>query len=575
MKSVYQKCKESSSLRWFFLGIGIVAVLLLTGMNVYSLYALRESTIESAEENQRLQLEEFTNKVMYRFYYPFRGINKLDMNDLQESWQANGSFPDHFREVLNEAIEDSLFTDIYYVPDDKIGCWGLGHPIYRFNSEQYRFQPETQTTVPKEVCDAIGISKSRIMTVSLENYRWNNKVEFDAHRSMTLGLVNLNQKEIVGHITFMIDKDYLVDSVLRSKLMNQFGDTENSGMVVWLRDWMQNEVLISSNENYQLERGLVDIRQRFHDMLGDWILYASYLESPTVAAAKASVNRNLLLLGIAVIILFGALVFMFINAQKEREFAQRQAGFLANITHELKTPLAVMQAAGENISDGRVTEGERLKNYGDHIYRESIRLRKMIDKLLDVARVDAGETVVEQSPQDLNAFLSEYHKTNREFVERKGFTFNLESEGRLPLVMVDPDHLETILNNLVENSLKYSNSEKQITIYSSYDGQNQVEISVMDRGEGIPVKVQKNIFDKFFRAENAMTANTKGHGLGLSIVKNLVELNGGRISVSSRSGDGSTFTLRFKPLPHPPDHYQRDHKVSPMTSNKTEVGEHV
>jgi signal transduction histidine kinase len=413
------------------------------------------------------------------------------------------------------------------------------------------------------------------MTVSLENYRWNNKVEFDAHRSMTLGLINLNQKEIVGHITFMIDKDYLVDSVLRPKLMNQFGDTENSGMVVWLRDWMQNEVLISSNENYQLERGLVDIRQRFHDMLGDWILYASYLESPTVAAAKASVNRNLLLLGIAVIILFGALVFMFINAQKEREFAQRQAGFLANITHELKTPLAVMQAAGENISDGRVTEGERLKNYGEHIYRESIRLRKMIDKLLDVARVDAGETVVEQSPQDLNAFLSEYHKTNREFVESKGFTFNLESEDRLPLVMVDRDHLETILNNLVENSLKYSNSEKEITIQSSYDGQNQVEISVTDKGEGIATKVQKNIFDKFFRAENAMTAHTKGHGLGLSIVKNLVELNGGRISVSSRSGDGSTFTLSFKPLPHPPNHYQRDHKVAPSSSTKTEVEEHV
>lgn len=575
MKSIYQKFKESSSLRWFFLGIGIVAVLLLTGMNVYSLYALRESTIESAEENQRLQLEEFTNKVMYRFYYPFRGINKLDMNDLQESWQANSSFPDHFREVLNEAIEDSLFTDIYYVPDDKIGCWGLGHPIYRFNSEQDRFQPESESSVPKEVCDAIGISKSRIMTVSLENYRWNNKVEFDAHRSMTLGLINLNQKEIVGHITFMINKDYLVNSVLRPKLMNQFGDTENSGMVVWLRDWMQNEVLISSNENYQLERGLVDIRQRFHDMLGDWILYASYLESPTVAAAKASVNRNLLLLGIAVIILFGALVFMFINAQKEREFAQRQAGFLANITHELKTPLAVMQAAGENITDGRVTEGERLRNYGEHIYRESIRLRKMIDKLLDVARVDAGETVVEQSPQDLNAFLSEYHKTNKEFVESKGFTFNLESEVRLPLVMVDPDHLETILNNLVENSLKYSNSEKKITIHASYDGQNQVEISVRDKGEGIPAKVQKNIFDKFFRAENAMTAHTKGHGLGLSIVKNLVELNGGRISVSSRSGDGSTFTLRFKPLPHPPEYYQRDHKVASISSNKTEVEEHV
>lgn len=555
MKSIFNRYKQSNTLRWFFLGVGILAVIVITGLNVYSLYALRESTIESAKENRKTQLEEFTEAVRHRFYYPFRGISKLDMSDLQDSWNESGNFPQHFREVLANAIDDSLFTHIYYTPDERIGCWHPDRDVYRFDRQTSAFVVDNN--VPKEACDGIGISKTRMNTVSLQDYRWNTRVEFDAHRSMTLALINNSEQKIVGHINFLIDKEYLLSRVMKPKMEMKIGSPEESGIVVWLRDWMQDEILLSSDNQFTYDRGKVDIRQRFPDLLDNWVLYASFLESPSVAATKASVNRNFVLLGVAVFILFGAFIFMFINAQREREFARRQASFLANVTHELKTPLAVMQAAGENISDGRVTDGKRLKDYGSHIYSEAIRLRKMIDKLLDVAKVDSGQTVVEQAPYQLEQLIGEYYKTNKSYIEGKGFSFEFHSDENLPPVMIDPDHLETILNNLVENSLKYSHDEKNIQI-SLRTEDDSVKLSVKDKGDGIPRKDQKSIFDKFYRVENTLTAKTKGHGLGLSIVKNLVSLNGGKISVESELGQGATFILTFKALIEIPKEYKKE-----------------
>ena len=537
----FKKIKQSNTLRWFFLGIGITAVLALTGMNIYSLYALRESTIDAAKENKKIQLEEFTNQVRTRFYRPFTGMRKLDMQVLEDSWNASGDFPQQYKAVLIDAMNDSLFTDIHFIPKNVDGCHDPTQPIYKFDSEFELFQ--ITEDVPKFVCDGFGISKSRIR-VMLEDYRWNNKVTFDAHRSMTLALINLNDRSVIGHLNFLVDRQYLIEDVLRPQIVEQFGDTEKTGLVVWLRDWMQNEILVSSDENYEFNRDDVDIWQRFPELLENWVLHASFLESPTVAASNASLTRNLFVLGVAVIVLFGAFVFMFINAQRERELAQRQAGFLANITHELKTPLAVMQAAGENIADGRVKNGKRLKNYGSHIYNESVRLRKMIEKLLDVAKVDSGQTVVQQSPNRLDNLVQTYFLSHKEYVESRGFNFQFSAEEELPLVMVDPDQLETILGNLVENGIKYSSEEKEISL-RVYSGKDSVVLSVTDKGNGIPKNAQKHIFEKFFRVENTLTAKTKGHGLGLAIVKNMVEMNNGKISVTSEPGKGSTFRIEF------------------------------
>src|SRR5690625_5584013 len=105
---------KGNTLRWFFLGLGLLAVVALTALNIYSLYALRESTIEAEKENRKVQLEEFTQKVRYRFYQPFRVIRNLDITEMEQSWEEFGAFPEHFYAVLDESIYVLLYHVFYY-----------------------------------------------------------------------------------------------------------------------------------------------------------------------------------------------------------------------------------------------------------------------------------------------------------------------------------------------------------------------------------------------------------------------------------------------------------------------------
>ncbi len=542
----YKKLKKANTLRIVFFGIATIAVVALTVLNVYSLYQLRISSIESATDVKKLQIEEFTNQVSYRFFSPVWDLRKLDMSHVETVWNANEPLPNKFIEILDNASQEPLYSDIHFIHKDQAGCVDENGSVYRYDPQSKQFV--LTTDIPQLVCDGFEISKSRARVI-VDDYRFNTKSTFDSHRSLTIALVDLTDNSIFGHLNLMIDRDYLINEYLASELKKNFGDADKSGIVVWLRDWVQDEILLSSDEDYSYDRDLypIDLRQRFSDSLDDWSIHATILESPTIAASDASLNRNLIVMGVAVIALLGALFFIFINAQRERELAQRQAGFLANITHELKTPLAVMQAAGENISDGRVTEGKRLKNYGNHIYNESIRLKKMIEKLLDAAKVDSGQVSTEQAPHFLHELAGEFFEANKDYIENQGFDISFRHDDNLPLVMVDADHIETILNNLVENAMKYSLDRKVIKISVTKTG-NFVELSVADKGTGIPKSSLRYIFDKFYRVEDTLTAKTKGHGLGLSIVKNMVEMNGGNIDVKSQYGKGSTFTVKFPTL---------------------------
>jgi len=568
---LFNKLKKANTLRIVFFGIATIAVVALTVLNVYSLYQLRNASIESASDVKKLQLEDFTNQVRYRFFSPVWDLRKLDLNFVEAAWKSHGTLPNEFIQILDNASNEPLYSDIHFIYRDQDGCVDDDASVYRYDPQSQRF--ENTSDIPQLVCDGFGISKSRARVI-IDDYRFNTKSTFDSHRTLTIALVDLSDNSIFGHLNLMINRDYLLNDYMAYELKKNFGEAAKSGIVVWLRDWVQDDILLSSDENYAYDRDNypIDLRQRFSDSLDDWSLHATILESPTIAASDASLNRNLIVMAIAVVVLLGALFFIFINAQRERDLAQRQAGFLANITHELKTPLAVMQAAGENLADGRVTEGSRLKNYGDHIYNESVRLKNMIEKLLDAAKVDSGQVTTEQAPHFLHELVGEFFEANKKYIEDQGFTISFRYDDHLPYVMVDADHVETILNNLVENAMKYSRDQKEIDISVTTDG-NFVKLSVSDKGTGIPKQSLRYIFDKFYRVEDSLTAQTKGHGLGLSIVKNMVEMNGGKIEVNSQYGKGSTFTVKFPSLMKPDS--KKDEQLSDQTKKDSLKKENV
>lgn len=537
-----KKIGRNRLLRWLLLMLGLVAIIALTGMNVFSLYDIRKRVTESESDRQLKKAEEITTLVQAEIYQPFNKLLNIN-SDEEASLENNAQLSNSLRNILVDLSTNPFTTSIYYTPENQDPC-NVDVPIFYFNKEQKKMVPTTNYS--SLVCDGVGLIRSSAR-IQINNFdlRWRSMIEFDAHRSMNIGLINLTENRVIGYFTFILDKDAIVKELIAPLIDQYFGGSENNGTVVWLHDHKRDTVLASNNPNVEFSVDLVDKRVRFPRFFEDWILKVAFMNPPVTSAYQETFRKNIIVLGFAVLFLLGSLLFMFYTAQKERELSMRQAGFLANVTHELKTPLAVMQAAGENISDGRVTEPERLKKYGEHIYGESIRLRKMIEKLLDVAKYDAGETLISKTPQNLHLLLDKFVNENNEYISSKGF--NLEyhvQENENYEVVLDGDSFDTIMSNLIENAIKYSKDIKEIEIRLFVDKDN-AKISVQDSGVGIVKKELKNIFKKFYRVEETLVAKTKGHGLGLSIVRNLIILNDGNIDVDSEYGRGSTFTVSF------------------------------
>ncbi|WP_170864429.1 sensor histidine kinase [Fodinibius roseus] len=539
--------KRYDSLRWILLAAGVIAILGLTSMNVYSLYELHESTIQVDRQPKKLQVAEFADKVRYRFFKPFWGLSSTNMERLKSRFSQDNQFTTAIHKRVKQAATDSIFKDIYFIPSSLDGC-GQGESILKYDPEKEKLV--WNDSYPAAVCDGMGIARTQ-MKALVKDYKYNNKVIFDTNRSVTLAFIDPSEHTIFGYLTMPLDQEYLKNDFLPSALNKHFGKSQQAGVNVWLRDWTNDNIIASSDPGVPYDHDKIQFKQRFPDFFDNWKLEVSFTNTPTIEASNSSLLKNLIVLGAAVLLLLGSLVFMFMSAQKERALAERQAGFLANVTHELKTPLAVMQAAGENLSDGRVKDQTRLKNYGTHIYNEAVRLRRMIEKLLDVAKADAGQSLIEPQPVNLDQLVQSYIDEQKSYIKSRGFALDVAIENDIPKAMVDIDSFETILGNLVENALKYSNEERYLGVSLEADDDN-ITLKVEDHGVGMPKKVISHIFDKFYRAEDTLTAQTKGHGLGLSIVKSLVELNGGSIRVSSEVGKGSIFTVTFPTLVNSP-----------------------
>lgn len=540
-----KKASRNRFMRWVLLMLGLVAIIALTGMNVFSLYDIRKRVTESESERQLKKAEEITTLVQSEIYEPFSKLLNIDKQE-EASLEDDGKLSKTLEKIFADLADNPYTSSIYYTPSEKDPC-EAGTSIYYF--DQSKRKMETTEHYSSLVCDGVGLIRSATR-IQINNFdlRWRSMIEFDAHRSMNIGFINLTENRVIGYFTFILNKEAIINELISPLIDQYFGGSENEGTVVWLHDHRRDVVLASNNPYVDFSVDLVDNRIRFPRFFSDWIIKVAFLNPPITSTYQDTFRKNIIVLGVAVLFLVGSLLFMFYTAQKERELYLRQAGFLANVTHELKTPLAVMQAAGENISDGRVVEPERLKKYGIHIYNESIRLRRMIEKLLDAAKYDAGQALIDRTPQDLKTIVDTYLNENREFIRAKGFKIEYETEDEIDFkILADSDSLETILNNLVENAVKYSSEKKKIII-NLFEDDSLIKLTVRDHGVGIKNSELKNIFKKFYRVEETLVAKTKGHGLGLSIVRNLIILNEGDISVDSEYGKGTTFTISFPKL---------------------------
>ncbi|WAG69392.1 HAMP domain-containing sensor histidine kinase [Clostridium sp. CF011] len=226
-----------------------------------------------------------------------------------------------------------------------------------------------------------------------------------------------------------------------------------------------------------------------------------------------------------------------------------QGEFLVNISHELKTPLNVIFATTQLLNmyctNGSLDQKkDSIIKYIASIKQNSYKLSKMINNIVDLSKIEAGFFKLNLSNNNIVEFVEEIAMSVTNFTDSKGLKIIFDTNTEEKIIACDPEKVERVVLNLISNAIKFSDEGDDIFINVN-DKNEFVEISVKDTGVGIEDKYLDMIFDRFNQVDNSLSRNAEGTGIGLSLVKSIVELHGGSISVESEFGSGSTFTVKL------------------------------
>jgi len=248
------------------------------------------------------------------------------------------------------------------------------------------------------------------------------------------------------------------------------------------------------------------------------------------------------------VVLIGATFFGLRYTVRQLELAQIKSSFVANVSHELKTPIALIRLAVETLEMRRLSSPEDSEKFLRSISREAMRLNQLVDNILDFARLEAGKRAFQFAPVNLLDVVRDTVESFRPRLEDQGFRLQVELPADLPAVRGDAAALSQCVLNLLDNAMKYSRTRREVNVSAAVrtdevGSPQAVAVSIADRGIGISPRDQKSIFEKFVRIETGLVHDVKGAGLGLSLVDQIMRAHGGRIELKSTVGEGSTFTL--------------------------------
>ena len=249
---------------------------------------------------------------------------------------------------------------------------------------------------------------------------------------------------------------------------------------------------------------------------------------------------------IGIIVLLVAFFFMYslVIIFRQKKLSEVKNDFINNMTHELKTPISTISLSSEMLLQGEQTSADKVKKYAGIIYDENKRLEQQVERVLNVAKLDKNELVLNKEKVDLRELLTQLKENFEAFRTEKTSQLKLNLSTTSHILLADRVHLTNVFYNLMDNAVKYSKGDIQISIKTEVSPQ-YITIDFSDKGIGISKDHQKAIFDKFFRVPTGNVHNVKGFGLGLYYVQLIVAGHNGKISVKSNIGEGTTFTLRF------------------------------
>jgi signal transduction histidine kinase len=353
---------------------------------------------------------------------------------------------------------------------------------------------------------------------------------------------DLTGRKVIAGVVF--DAEYLRDQFFPEMLENVMnrnlseGQSGTTHAVMMLHPKSESAPLAASAG---WDGGLPEVERNLEGAFPGLVLAIKLRGTTLAAIGQRFVRTSFMILGGLSLLLAGGLILTYRNVSKEMALARVKSDFVSNVSHELRTPLSLIRLYAETLEMGRLTSPEKYQEYYCIIRKESERLTALINNILDFSRIEAGRKEYDFRETDMRELVHNTLDSYRYQIEQHGFTFE-EKIDEVPSLRVDREAMARSLVNLVNNALKYSQDRKYIGV-NLYRENGSVKLEVIDHGIGIPRQEQQKIFEKFYRVGDPLVHNTKGSGLGLSLVRHIAQAHGGEVVVDSAPGQGSKFTI--------------------------------
>jgi two-component system phosphate regulon sensor histidine kinase PhoR len=280
---------------------------------------------------------------------------------------------------------------------------------------------------------------------------------------------------------------------------------------------------------------------RFLSTVDGWVLRVTQKDMADPGLERKQLIDSLLIGG-AVTVILAVLTFLGLAIRRERRLNELKSEFISNVSHELKTPLSIISMFGEMLAEGRTKSPEQAHEYAEIIWRESVRLARLIDNVLDFAKIERGMGVYEFAETDLGEVVDRAIELSARRVASAEMTLEARIEPELPSLRLDASAFTLAVMNLIDNAIKYAAGGKRIALELRRVGERLV-LEVRDWGPGVDPEEHDRVFERFYRGRAIRLAPIRGSGIGLALVQHIARAHGGDASVSAAPQAGAAFQI--------------------------------